>query len=64
MRSQYKASHLTTKTVATIKNKPLPNQYIMKDPNKNSIKTDPATVLLIISILILAPLLLTGFFSQ
>ncbi|AFZ03485.1 hypothetical protein Cal6303_4585 [Calothrix sp. PCC 6303] len=36
----------------------------MKDPNNKGINIDPATVLLIISILILAPLLLTGFFSQ
>jgi hypothetical protein len=36
----------------------------MKNPNPKGINIDPATVLLIISVLILAPLLLTGFFSQ
>jgi hypothetical protein len=36
----------------------------MRDPDKNVIKVDPGTLLLIISALILLPLLITGFVSQ
>ncbi|AVH70589.1 hypothetical protein NLP_1843 [Nostoc sp. 'Lobaria pulmonaria (5183) cyanobiont'] len=36
----------------------------MRDPEKNHIKIDPATLVLIVSVLILLPLLVVGFFSQ
>jgi preprotein translocase subunit Sec61beta len=36
----------------------------MRDPQKNHIKIDPATLVLIVSVLILLPLVLTGFFFQ
>lgn len=36
----------------------------MRDPKKKEINIDAATVLLIVSALILLPLLFTGFFSQ
>jgi hypothetical protein len=36
----------------------------MPEPDKNEIKLDPGTVILIISALILLPLLLTGFFAH
>jgi|GEM_PF-1674102 preprotein translocase subunit Sec61beta len=36
----------------------------MRDPQKNKINIDPATVVLIIAALILLPLLATGFLSQ
>jgi hypothetical protein len=36
----------------------------MSDPQKNHIKIDPATLVLIVSALILLPLLLTGFLGQ
>jgi preprotein translocase subunit Sec61beta len=36
----------------------------MRDPNKNHIKIDPATFVLIVSALILLPLLLAGFLGQ
>lgn len=36
----------------------------MRDPDKNIVKLDPGTVLLIVSALILLPLLFTGFLSQ
>jgi len=36
----------------------------MRDPEKNVIKIDPATLVLIVSILILLPLLVAGFLSQ
>jgi preprotein translocase subunit Sec61beta len=36
----------------------------MRDPQKNQIKIDPATLVLIVSVLILLPLLITGFFFQ
>jgi preprotein translocase subunit Sec61beta len=34
----------------------------MEDPQKNYIKIDPATLVLIVSALILLPLIITGFF--
>ncbi len=36
----------------------------MPEPDKNTIKIEPGTLVLIISALILLPLLLTGFLSQ
>jgi hypothetical protein len=36
----------------------------MPEPEKNIIKIEPGTLLLIISLLILLPLLLAGFFAQ
>lgn len=36
----------------------------MRDPQKNHIKIDPATLVLIASALILLPLLFAGFFGQ
>ncbi len=36
----------------------------MRDPQKNHIKIDPATLVLIVSALILLPLIITGFLSQ
>lgn len=36
----------------------------MPDPEKNVIKIDPGTVVLIVSILLLLPLLFAGFFWQ
>ncbi len=36
----------------------------MRDPQKNHIKIDPATLVLIASALILLPLLLAGFLGQ
>ncbi|BAZ10043.1 hypothetical protein NIES4071_18570 [Calothrix sp. NIES-4071] len=36
----------------------------MPDPDKNIIKIDPLTVVVILAVLILAPLLLTGFLGQ
>lgn len=36
----------------------------MRDPEKNQIKVEPATLVLIVSVLILLPLLVVGFFSQ
>ncbi len=36
----------------------------MKEPPKNTLNIDAGTVILIISILILLPLLLTGFISH
>lgn len=36
----------------------------MQDPQKNHIKIDPATLVLIVSVLILLPLLITGLFFQ
>lgn len=36
----------------------------MADPNKNVINVDPATLLAIVVLLLLVPLLLTGFLSQ
>jgi preprotein translocase subunit Sec61beta len=36
----------------------------MSDPQKNHIKIDPGTLVLIVSALILLPLLITGFLSQ
>ncbi|BAY11008.1 hypothetical protein NIES2098_41850 [Calothrix sp. NIES-2098] len=36
----------------------------MPEPDKNILKLDPGTLVLIVSILILLPLLLAGFFSQ
>ncbi|MEA5550520.1 hypothetical protein VB713_05925 [Anabaena cylindrica UHCC 0172] len=38
--------------------------YQMRDPQKNHIKIDPATLVLIASTLILIPLLLAGFLGQ
>lgn len=36
----------------------------MKDPDKNTLKIDPGTLVAIVSALILLPLLIAGFFSQ
>lgn len=36
----------------------------MRDPQKNQIKIEPATLVLIVSLLILVPLLFVGFLSQ
>jgi hypothetical protein len=36
----------------------------MPEPDKNLVKIQPGTLLLIISLLILVPLLLAGFFAQ
>jgi hypothetical protein len=36
----------------------------MAEPDKNLIKIEPGTLLVIISALLLVPLLLAGFFSQ
>lgn len=36
----------------------------MRDPDKNLIKVDPVTVVFVIFLLLLVPLLLTGFISQ
>ncbi|MGV0101667.1 hypothetical protein NSTCB13_00111 [Nostoc sp. DSM 114160] len=36
----------------------------MRDPQNNHIKVEPATLVLIVSVLILLPLLVVGFFSQ
>lgn len=36
----------------------------MPNPDKNHIKIDPATLVLIVSALILLPLLFTGFLGQ
>lgn len=36
----------------------------MREPDKNEIKIEPGTLLLIISALLLIPLLLAGFFFQ
>jgi hypothetical protein len=36
----------------------------MRDPQKNEIKTDAGTSVLIIALLILLPLLIAGFFFQ
>ncbi|BBD67900.1 hypothetical protein NIES4072_47980 [Nostoc commune NIES-4072] len=36
----------------------------MRDPQKNQIKIEPATLVLIVSLLILLPLLFVGFLSQ
>ena len=36
----------------------------MRDPQKNQIKIEPATFVLIVSLLILLPLLFVGFLSQ
>ncbi len=36
----------------------------MRDPQKNVIKIDPGTFVLIVSILLLLPLVLAGFFWQ
>ncbi len=36
----------------------------MPEPDKNIINIDPVTVVVILAVLILAPLLLTGFLSQ
>jgi len=36
----------------------------MPEPKKNEINIDPGTLVLIVSVLILLPLLLAGFFSQ
>jgi hypothetical protein len=36
----------------------------MRDPDKNTIKIDPGTLLVIVAALILLPLLFTGFLAQ
>jgi hypothetical protein len=55
-----------------IRDKPFQKQHRLTDPRefennqrlaKNIIAIDPGTLLLIISVLLLLPLLLTGFFS-
>jgi preprotein translocase subunit Sec61beta len=36
----------------------------MPEPEKNTLKIDPGTLVLIVSVLILLPLLLAGFFAH
>lgn len=36
----------------------------MPEPQKNTLKIDPGTLVLIVSVLILLPLILAGFLSQ
>jgi hypothetical protein len=36
----------------------------MRDPQKNMIKIEPGTLLAIVAVLLLVPLLLTGFWSH